>query len=197
MVVVTPRAEIPSESLTELVAKTGVSHLRWRGSSMMSLMGHRAIAAWPDRQHLNDLWGVKMDALAVIEWGEPETAEWMEEANPVQLLAGRVVEAAEPAGQRQTLEPLPNGVDKVLEYLAMTAQKFGTDIEWHEEQKLKADMMHRPERWASVTVKQVRERSRALGLSPNDVDTICGYLQRRKDGRRFAVDRSYWGFTFR
>ncbi|UVY83218.1 hypothetical protein NLU66_13490 [Brachybacterium sp. NBEC-018] len=196
VVVVTPRAGIPSESLARLVAKPGVTHVSWRGSTMGSLGGHRAIVAWPDRQHLNDLWGVEADALVVIEWGEPETKEWIEAANPVQLYADRVVEPAEPVGANDAGEPLPAGVEDVLQYLAMTAAEFGTDMEWHEEQKLKADMMHRPDRWRVVTVEQVRDRARALGLSPNDVDTICGYLQRRKDGRWFQVGRSYRGFAF-
>lgn len=197
VVVVTPRAEIPSESLTRLVSKTGVAHMRWRGSSMGALAGHRAVVAWPDRQHLNDLWGVRMDALVVIEWGEPESKEWIEAANPVQLYADHVVEPDEPADARETGDRIPDDVEDVLQYLAMTASEYGTDMEWHEEQKLKADMMHRPDRWAAVTVKQVRDRARALGLSPNDRDTIGGYLQRRKDGRRFSIDRSYRIFAFR
>lgn len=195
VVVATPRSEIPGDSLTKLVAKAGVAHMRWRGSSMGSLAGHRAIVAWPDRQHLNDLWGVKLDALAVIEWVESAAAEWIEDANPVQLYADRTEEPATPADATGVAGSLPEGVEDVLQYLALTATEF-TDMEWHEEQKVKADMMHRPERWAGVTVKQVRERCRALGLSPNDVDTIGGYLQRRKDGRRFVVDRSYRDFQF-
>lgn len=197
VVVVTPQAEIPSESLTRLVAKSGVAHMRWRGSSLGSLAGHRAIVAWPDRQHLNDLWGVKADALVVIEWGELETKEWIEAANPVQLYANRFVEPAKPADANEVGESLPEGVEDVLQYLAMASAEFGTDMEWHEEQKLKADMMHRPDLWASVAVKQVRERCRALGLSPNDVDTIGEYLRRQKDGRRFNLSHRYRNFQFR
>jgi len=40
------------------------------------------VNAWPDRPQLNDLWGVVADALVVIEWGVPETTEWVEDANP-------------------------------------------------------------------------------------------------------------------
>lgn len=57
-------------------------------------------------------------------------------------------------------------------------------------------MMNRPERWASITVEQVRAKCRALGMRPNDVDTIAGFLQRRKDGRRFNVRGSYRDFHF-
>lgn len=196
VVVVTPQAKIPSESLAKLVKRPSVRHQKWRSSSAGSLAGHRAIVAWPNRQHLNDLWGVTADALVVIEWGEPETAEWIEDANPVQLYADRVVEPARPASLEEGADPLTNDVEEVLQSLSLIATEYGADMEWHEQQQLKADMMHRPDRWAGVTVKQVRERCRALGLSPNDVDTIGDYLQRRKDGRRFNVDRSYRDFQF-
>lgn len=61
---------------------------------------------------------------------------------------------------------------------------------------LKADMMNRPERWVPITVEQVRTKCRELGMRPNDVDTVTGFLQRRKDGRRFNVRSSYRDFQF-
>ena len=57
-------------------------------------------------------------------------------------------------------------------------------------------MMNRPERWESVTVEQVRAKCRELKMRPKDVDTIAGFLQRRKDGRRFNVRSSYKDFHF-
>lgn len=63
--------------------------------------------------------------------------------------------------------------------------------------KLKADMMNRPDRWAPVTVEQVRAKCRELGMRADDVDTITSYVQRRKDGRRFNVGSSYRTFQFR
>ena len=47
-----------------------------------------------------------------------------------------------------------------------------------------------------VTVEQVRATCRQLGMRPNDVDTVAGLLQRRKEGRRFNVRSSYRRFRF-
>mgnify|MGYP006926214956 FL=1 len=74
---------------------------------------------------------------------------------------------------------------------------YATGLKWNEEDKLKADMMNRPERWASISVEQVREKCRELGMSPKDIDTIAGFLQRRKEGRRFNVRGTYRDFQFR
>jgi hypothetical protein len=57
-------------------------------------------------------------------------------------------------------------------------------------------MMNRPDRWALITVEQVRAKCRDLGMRGADVDTIAGFLQRRKDGRRFNVQSSYRTFQF-
>lgn len=56
--------------------------------------------------------------------------------------------------------------------------------------------MNRPERWESVTVEQVRAECRELKMRPKDVDTMAGFLQRRKDGRRFNVRSSCKDFHF-
>ncbi|RAF08196.1 hypothetical protein DN545_34840, partial [Burkholderia multivorans] len=53
--------------------------------------------AWPDRKHLNELWDVDAEALAVIEWNENETAEWIEDARPIQLLRGKIVQPTPPS----------------------------------------------------------------------------------------------------
>jgi len=76
------------------------------------------------------------------------------------------------------------------------AAGYSSGLKWNEEDKLKADMMNRPERWVPITVKQVRAKCRELGMRPNDVDTVAGFLQRRKDGRRFNVRSSYRDFQF-
>jgi len=196
VVVVTPQKQVHSDILKRLVATSGVTHLSWRGFSTGSLAGRRVLYAWPNRKHLNGLWGVDADALAVIEWNEDETAEWIEDANPVQLFYGRTVEpqpVEEPADRR---EPLPNGVDGILEYIAAMAAGYSSGLKWNEEDKLKADMMNRPERWVPITVEQVRAKCRALGMRPDDVDTVAGFLQRRKEGRRFNVQSSYRTFRF-
>ena len=83
-------------------------------------------------------------------------------------------------------------LDEVEKKAKMTAEQ----LKQHEEDKLKADMMNCPRRWEQVTVEQVRAKCRALKMRPKDVDTITGYLQRRKEGRRFNVRSSYRTFRF-
>lgn len=70
------------------------------------------------------------------------------------------------------------------------AAGYSSDLKWNEEDKLKADVMNRPERWGPITFEQVRTKCCELEMRPNDVDTVAGFLQRRKDGRRFNVCRS-------
>lgn len=150
--------------------------------------------AWPDRKHLNELWNADADAIAVIEWDVDETAEWIQDVNPIQLLPGETIE---PSPRTQpALEALPNGVDRILEHVAGMAAGYSTGLKWNEEAKLKADMMNRPERWVPITVEQVRAKCRALGMRGKDVDAIAGFLQRRKEGRRFNVQSSYRTFHF-
>ncbi|NNC14048.1 hypothetical protein HII28_19495 [Planctomonas sp. JC2975] len=196
LVVVTPRKEFAGESLKRLVSAPGTLHLTWRGMSSGVLHSSRVLYAWPDKDHLDDLWGVGADAIAVIEWGEPEAAEWIEDAQPVQLFPGRAVPTAA-SPKASSTEPLPNGVDKILEHVARMAAGYSSGLKWNEEDMVKADMMNRPERWASVTVEQVRAKCRALQMRPKDVETITGFLARRKAGHRFNVQSSYRGFTFR
>lgn len=74
------------------------------------------------------------------------------------------------------------------------AAGYSTGLKWNEEAKLKADMMNRPDRWVPITVGQVRVKCRALGTRGKDVDAIAGFLQRRKEGRRFNVQSSYRTF---
>lgn len=196
VVVVTPQKRLDSESLRRLVAQPGVVHLSWRGLSTGSLAGRRVLYAWPDRKHLNDLWGIDAQALVVIEWNEDETAEWVEDANPVQLLSGTTLEPIPREVEPGAREPLPNGVDEVLAYIAGMAAGYSSGLKWNERDKLKADMMNRPQRWCPITVDQVRTKCRDLGMRPNDVDTIAGLLQRQKEGRRFNVRSSYRTFHF-
>lgn len=92
--------------------------------------------------------------------------------------------------------PLPNGIDCILDYVARKAAGYSTGLKKNEVDKLKADMMNRPDRWKPVTVEQVRAKCKELGMRPNDVDAIAELLQRRKDERSFRVDSSCRGFHF-
>ncbi|WP_315647685.1 MULTISPECIES: hypothetical protein [Microbacterium] len=194
VVVVTPRRVVESASINRLISLPSVQHHAWRGFVGGYFEGQRVLYAWPDHKRLNEVWRVEADAIAVIEWGLEETAEWIEDMNPVQLYPGRTIEPS--TDPEPTLEALPNGVDGILEHIASMAAGYSSGLKWNEEDKLKADMMHRPDRWAPVTVEQVRAKCRALGMRGEDVDTIAGFLQRRKEGRRFNVRSSYRDFQF-
>lgn len=170
-------------------------HVTWRGFSAAGLEGCRVIYAWPNLQRLQDLWGVSAQALVVIEWNETETLDWIADANPTQLVAGgSIAPSAQPVSTAR--EPLPDDVDDILEYIASMARGYSSGLKWNEEDKLKADMMNRPERWMNVSVEQVRGKCRELEMHPNDIDTVAGFLERIKDGRRFQVRSSYRDFAF-
>lgn len=194
VLVVTPSSDPGYEGLKQLIKHPRVSHHAWRGHHAGAFDGLRVLYAWPDRKHLNEIWNAEADAIAVIEWNEDVTAEWRTDVNPIQLFAGETIE---PQPQQDTeLDRLPNGVDAILEHIAAMAAGYSSGLKWNEEDKLKADMMNRPERWVPVTVEQVRAKCRALGMKANDVDTIVDFVQRRKDGRRFNVRSSYRDFQF-
>lgn len=94
VVVVTPQKHIESASMKKLIAMPDATHRTWKGFSADSLANHRVLHAWPNSQRLNELWSIEIDALAVIEWGEQETADWIDRANPVQLFDGHSIEPA-------------------------------------------------------------------------------------------------------
>ena len=194
VVVVTPRRDVPSEAIKRLIARPDVYHYTWRGFHGRHFDGQRVLYAWPDGERLNHVWNVAADAIAVIEWNEEETAEWIEDVNPVQLLPDQTV-APTPRAETD-LEPLPNGIDGILELVAAMAAGYSFGLKWNEEDKLKADMMNRPDRWRTVTVTQARAKCRQLGMRAQDVDTITDFVQRHKSGRKFNVRSSYRAFKF-
>ena len=196
IIVVTPQKQFSGNSIKCLINRYDVNQLTWRGLNAASLSGHRVLYGWPDKRQLNDLWGIGMDALVVLEWGVEETAEWIEDANPVRLLPGGAVEPTIAVTNTSTSNPLPKRVSEILEHIAVWAAGYDSDLKWNEEDKLKADMMNCPERWGSVTVEQVRTKCRELGMRPKDVDTVCGLLERRKQGHRFNVRNGYRDFRF-
>jgi len=196
IVVVTPKRDFSGNSLKRLVELPGVIHYVWRGFIAGSFDRQRVLSAWPDRKHLNDVWGIEADAVVVIEWNMQETAEWIEDSSPIQLLPDQTVAPFE-RKQSRSLEQLRNGVDGILTHIARMAAGYSSGLKWNEEDMLKADMMNRPERWIPMTVDQVRAKYRALGMRADDVDKVAGFLQRRKDGRRFNVRSSYRTHEFK
>jgi hypothetical protein len=194
--VVTPQKNFAGEALKNLVARSGTLHFSWKGLSTGSLVGRRVIYAWPNRKHLNELWGVHVDALVILEWNVEETAEWIEDVRPVRLLPGQSIPREVADAVAPVAHSLPADVERILESIARWAAGYDSGLKWNEEDKLKADMMNCPERWVPVTVEQLRLKCRELKMHPNDVDTIAGFLERRKQGRRFNVRSSYRDFRF-
>ncbi len=194
--VVTPQKNFESDLIETLTKRSGVVHLTWKGLSTKGLSG-RILFVWPRREHLNDLWGVQADALAVIELNPDETQEWIEDHHPLLLLHDRTEPYTSDESESRDSDPFPNDVDEILEHIADMAAGYSSGLKWNETEKLKADMMNRPERWASATVDQVRAKCKKLGMSPNDADEIAGLLQRRKDGHSFRVRTSYRNFHFK
>lgn len=81
-------------------------------------------------------------------------------------------------------------------HLAAWAAGYDFGLKWNEEDKFNADMMNCPERWAPIAVEQVRSKCRELKMRPNDIETITGFLERRKQGRRFKLRSTYRDFRF-
>lgn len=162
IVLVTPRRDFSGESLKALAARADVTHLTWRSFSSAALTGRRVVHAWPDREHLNELWGARATALVVIEWNETHSAEWIEDAAPDLLLPGGTRRALAVAATPSV--DLPDDVASILTNTARWAAGYSEGLKWNEEDKLKADMMNRPARWAKVSVDQVRAKCRDLGM---------------------------------
>ena len=194
-VLVTPRKDIDhNPALTRLATGGRARHLTWRGLFADQLHGKRVLHAWPDRKQLNELWGVQLSALAVLEWAPGQTAEWIEDANPVRLLRHGTHAPNPPAAR--TADGLPDDVVNILQHLADMAAGYDSGLKWNEEDKLKADLMTRTQRWLGLPIDHIRLKCRELGLRPADVDTITGLILRRQEGRRFNVRRGYKDFHF-
>ena len=196
IVVITPQKRLDSAVLEEFIGSPGVTHISWRGLNARSLAGHRVLHAWPTRKHLNDLGGVNIDALAVLEW--EVVAEWIEDAQPDILLREGIEKALSGAGETANTAPLvPEEIIDILDYLAIKAAGYSSGLKRNEVEKLKADLMNRPDRWKAVTPQQVRRECKRSKISPNDVDLIVDLVTRRQQGKRFNLSgSSYKHFTF-
>lgn len=194
--VITPVKEVHSDILKRLIALPKVAHTTWETLKPWALDKKRVLDVWPNRERLNNLWGKKCSALAVIEWNEDETAEWIGDARPVQLYHDRTIEPEMNANNTDQELDLPGDVENALEQIARWAAGYSTGLKWNEIDKLKAELNNRPKRWQSVTVKAVRSKCRQLGMHPKDVDKIAELVQQHKDGRRFRPRDPYKRFRF-
>lgn len=133
----------------------------------------------------------------MIEWNPDETQEWIEGNKSLLLLCDHTEHYVPDESENLHNDPLPNSIDEILKYVARMAAAYSSGLNQNEEDKLKTDMMNRPKRWDSVTVDQVRARCKELAMRPTDVDTITGFLQRRKERRYFRVTTFYREFHFK
>lgn len=91
---------------------------------------------------------------------------------------------------------LPNGVAEIVDYLARHARGYNNHLKWNEVAKLKADLMHVPERWLVIDPEAVRSRGIELGMREEDVDEVFELVSKAKEGRRLFPQRSYKKFKF-
>ena len=75
-------------------------------------------------------------------------------------------------------DDLPNGIPDILEYLARTARGHDNHLKSNEVAKLKADLMNVRSRWLEVSVSEIADRCRALGMGDGDVATVTDLVRR-------------------
>jgi hypothetical protein len=93
---------------------------------------------------------------------------------------------------------LPDDVNKIVEYLAMSAQGYGGKLKWDEVHKFKGDLMNARGRWRSdrVPIASFREKCIAAGLSTADADELVDMSTRAQAGRRLVPKWGYARFKF-
>ena len=94
------------------------------------------------------------------------------------------------------LEPLPNGVDEIVEHLAGKARRYGNRLHWMEKEKLKADLMNEPQRWSRISSEHLRARALNAGMRAEDADLIAELVRKRGKGRRLVPKATYRHFRF-
>lgn len=196
ILVVTPNKGFDNEPLQAFVQKSTVTHRTWKGFSPGTVSGHRVIMAWPNKERLSELWNLKPDALVVIEWANGEAAYWAEHTMPVRLLPGHTILPEQKPPALQFQDPLPHGLDQILEYISSQAAAYHAGLKWNEVDQLKADMMKNPVRWQSVPLEKIEHKLRSLKMRPKDIDKVLDLVRRRQEGRTFRVNSSYRDFAF-
>jgi hypothetical protein len=91
---------------------------------------------------------------------------------------------------------MPEDIERILKYIANSAQGYGNQLKWNEIAMLKSDMMKHMVRWQLVTPVQVKDRCLELGMNEEDTAAIVSMLKRRLEGRRLVPSKGYRGFEF-
>jgi hypothetical protein len=91
---------------------------------------------------------------------------------------------------------LPTGISEILEYLALMARGYDNRLKWNEVAKLKADLMNAPGRWRGVSVSEISDSCRALGMREEDVATVADLVRKAQGGRRLVPEKTYRSFRF-
>lgn len=90
----------------------------------------------------------------------------------------------------------PNGVDEIINFLAMTASGFDNRLQWVEEAMFKADLMNTPERWRTIDPRAFEARCLESGMRADDAESLTRYLVRSKNGGKLAPQKNYRSYRF-
>jgi hypothetical protein len=93
-------------------------------------------------------------------------------------------------------DDLPNGIPEILQYLALAARGYDNHLKWNEVAKLKADLMNVRARWRGVSVREIADRCRTLGMRNEDVAEIVTLVKKAQEGRRLVPQKTYRDFRF-
>jgi hypothetical protein len=85
---------------------------------------------------------------------------------------------------------------KKAQYLAQMARGYDNRLKWNEVAKLKADLMNVRVRWLGVSVAEIAERCRTLGMREEDVAEVASLVKKAQEGRRLVPQKTYRDFRF-
>jgi hypothetical protein len=91
---------------------------------------------------------------------------------------------------------LPPGISEILEYLAQMARGYDNQLKWNEVAKLKADLMNVPGRWRGVSVSEIADSCRTLGMREEDAAMVVDLVRKAQEGRRLVPQKTYRDFRF-
>lgn len=145
-----------------------------------------------ERYHACD----ELEEMLLLVWNGQWVKNWVERYHA--QLIGEAPEGwheyIEDGNKRQ---PVPEDIQRILEYLAAMAKGYGNSMKWDEEAKLKSDLMRNWQYWKPVSVEAIRIRCGELGMSLKDIRTITDMIQKRRDGRKLVPDAAYKDFEFK